>query len=113
MLRPQQCDECGGAEFIEVPVSIQSQVVAQLVERPIEVVSYQRYTCRCQRCGELMQGKFPESVVEGQSLGVSLQALLVWLGNYGHLSYEKQQELLREIGAITVGTGTLQTTQGR
>jgi transposase len=52
-------------------------------------------------------------VVAGQSLGVSLQALLVWLGNYGHLSYEKQQELLAELGGIAVGTGTLQTTQVR
>jgi transposase len=113
MLRPQQCDECGGEEFVEVPVSIQSQVVAQLVERPIEVVAYERHTCQCQGCGALIQGKLPETVVDGQSLGVSLQALLVWLGNYGHLSYEKQQELLAEIGGIAVGTGTLQTTQVR
>ena len=35
------------------------------------------------------------------------------LGNYGHLSYEKQQELLREIGGIDIGAGTLQTTNQR
>lgn len=49
----------------------------------------------------------------GQDLGVSLQAMLVWLGNYGHLSYEKQQELLQEIGNIDIGVGTLQATNTR
>jgi Transposase IS66 family/Family of unknown function (DUF6444) len=38
---------------------------------------------------------------------------LVWLGNYGHISYEKQQEFLREIGGIEIGIGTLQATNAR
>jgi len=42
----------------------------------------------------------------------SLQSLLVWLGNYGHLSYEKQQELLQELGQIAVGTGTAKPPMG-
>jgi len=33
--------------------------------------------------------------------------------NYGHLSYEKQQELLKEIGGIDVGVGTMQATNQR
>lgn len=49
----------------------------------------------------------------GLDLGVCLQAWLVWLGNYGHLSYEKQQELLREFGDIDIGVGTLQATNTR
>ena len=53
------------------------------------------------------------SIVPSLDLGVSLQALLVWLGNYGHLPYEKQQELLRELGDIDIGVGTLQTTNAR
>jgi len=56
---------------------------------------------------------WPQTIVPGQDLGVSLQALLVWLGNYGHLSYEKQQELLRELGDIDIGVGTLQATNAR
>jgi transposase len=113
LLRPQQCQECGGDAFMEAPVSIQTQTVAQLVERPIEVVAYQLHTCRCRQCGTLEPGRLPDSVVAGQSLGVSLQAMLVWLGNYGHLSYEKQQEFLFELGDIVVGTGTLQATNVR
>ena len=43
----------------------------------------------------------------GQDLGIKLQGLLGWLGNYGHLPYKKQQELLWELGGIEVGLGTL------
>jgi hypothetical protein len=35
------------------------------------------------------------------------------LNNYGHLSYEKQQELLGELGKIEIGVGTLVATNER
>jgi hypothetical protein len=44
---------------------------------------------------------------------MSLQAHLGWLSHYGHLSCEKQQEWLWEIGKIKIGVGTLQTTTKR
>ena len=92
-------------------IRVQVQQVAQLVERPIEVVEYQRHSCQCTDCGNVHTAAWPH-IVPGQDLGV-MQALLVWLGNYGHLSYEKQQELLRELGQIEIGVGTLQATNTR
>ncbi len=113
ILRPQVCPNCGTEEFAASPVAVQVQQVAQLVERPIEIVEYQRHSCQCAHCGQGTTAAWPASIVPGQDLGVSLQALLVWLGNYGHLSYEKQQVLLKEIGEIDVGVGTLQATNTR
>jgi len=110
---PQVCPHCGSLEFNEQPVAVQVQQVAQLVERPIEIVEYQRHSCKCTHCGQIHAAGWPSSLVPGQDLGVSLQALLVWLGNYGHLPYEKQQELLRELGEIDIGVGTLQATNAR
>jgi transposase len=52
-------------------------------------------------------------IVPGQDLSTDLQALLVWLGNYGHISEEKQQEFLRELGGIEIGIETLQATNAR
>ncbi|MEG5176117.1 hypothetical protein QUB25_28880 [Microcoleus sp. B3-D7] len=52
-------------------------------------------------------------IVPGQDLSIDLQALLVWLGNYGHISYEKQQEFLRELGGIEIGIGPGQATNAR
>lgn len=113
IMRPEVCLNCGSLEFSQQPVAIQVQQVAQLVERPIEVVEYQRLSCECKRCGQTHTAAWPQTIVPGQDLGVSLQALLVWLGNYGHLPYEKQQELLRELGDIDIGVGTLQATNTR
>lgn len=50
VLRPQKCPDCGGEEFVDSPIAVQRQQVARLVERPIEVVEYQRQTCQCVQC---------------------------------------------------------------
>ncbi len=89
VLRPLLCSGCGSQAFAEVPVSVQVQQVAQLVERPIEIVEYQQQSCQCAHCGQVHTAAWPESIVPGQDVGVSLQALLVWLGNYGHLHVRK------------------------
>ena len=110
--QPEICQWCGSRELSEA-ISFQTQQVACLVAKPIEVVEYQTQSCKCLECGGIVRGSLPEGVVPGQDLNINLQALLVWLGNYGHLSYEKQQELVWELGAIEIGTGTLQKTNQR
>ena len=110
--QPEICQWCGSRELSEA-ISLQTQQVACLVAKPIEVVEYQTQSCKCLECGGVVRGSLPFGVVPGQDLNINLQALLVWLGNYGHLSYEKQQELIGELGGIEIGTGTLQKTNQR
>jgi transposase len=109
---PEICQWCGSRELSEA-ISIQSQQVACLVAKPIEVVEYQTQSCKCLECGGVVRGSLPDGIVPGQDVNINLSALLVWLGNYGHLSYEKQQELVWELGEIEIGTGTLQKTNQR
>lgn len=92
------------------PIKIEKQQVAQLVERPIEIVEYHRHRCCCQHCGNLQTADWSSQIVPGQDLGVRLQAFLGWINNYGHLSYEKQQEMPWELGQVEVGIGTLVAT---
>lgn len=113
ILKPQECTQCGCVEFVETPIAVERQQVAQLVACPIEVVEYQRQTCACVNCGQSHTAAWPKGIVPGQDLSVGVQALLVWLGNYGHLSYEKQQEFLWELGSINIGVGTLVATNAR
>jgi len=87
--------------------------VAQLVERPIEIVEYHRHKCQCQNCGATESADWSPAMIPGQDLGLKLQAFLGWMGNYGHLPYEKQQEMLWELGQIEIGVGTLVTTNQR
>ena len=117
---PEICQRCAlrvtrhaGSRELSKAIGSQRQQVACLVAKPIEVVEYQTQSCKCLECGEVVRGSLPAGIVPGQDLNVSLSALLVWLGNYGHLSYQKQQELVWELGAISIGTGTLQKTNQR
>ena len=112
ILAPQQCPRCGHEGFEEPPVRVRQHQVARLVARPIEIVRYEHQVCRC-GCGELVSGEWPTDVLAHQDLSIGLQSLLCWLGNYGHLSYGKQQEFLQELGDIEIGLGTLQATTSR
>lgn len=111
-LRPAVCPSCGGHEFEPAPVYQRQHQVAQLVSEPIEIVAYEHQHCRC-ACGTVVEGQWPADVSPTQDLGLKLQSLLGWLGNYGHLSYGKQQEFLQELGDIDIGLGTLQATNER
>ena len=113
ILRPQFCECSGVASFSLEPSKVEIQQVAQLVERPIEIVEYHRYTCVCLSCGNEKAADWTPEIVPGQDISIRLQAFLGWINNYGHLPYEKQQELLWELGQIEIGVGTLVTTNER
>lgn len=113
ILQPSGCSQCGAREFLDKPLKVETQQVAQLVERPIEVVEYHRYHCQCNCCGAVSVAPWSPKIIPGQDLGVKLQAFLGWLGNYGHLPYEKQQEMLWELGKIEIGLGTIVKTNQR
>lgn len=112
LLRPERCPQCGSDGFEAAPEREVRHQVARLVSRPIEVVEYVQQQYRCV-CGERVCGHWPSDIVPTQDLSIGLQSLLAWLGNYGHLSYGKQQELLKELGGIEIGLGTLQATNRR
>lgn len=112
VLLPERCPSCGGGEFESVPFYQRHHQVARLVSRPIEIVAYEHHHCRCS-CGAVVRAQWPKDVLPTQDLSIELQSLLVWLGNYGHLSYGKQQEFLKELGDIEVGVGTLHATNER
>lgn len=113
VVEPIACELCGGNHFETGGASTRSYVVAQLVERPIEIVEYRQVRRVCGHCGTQTAGELPENMIPGQDLSANLQGMLAWLGHYAHLSYAKQQEWLREFGKIEVGLGTLVATTRR
>ncbi|MEO3703789.1 hypothetical protein [Trichormus azollae] len=58
-------------------------------------------------CGETQRADCSPEIVPVQDIGIRLQAFLGWLNNYGHLPYEKQQELLWKLDQIEIGVGIL------
>jgi transposase len=113
IVKAEACSSCGQLLASAKSVKIEKKSVAVLVERPIEIVEYQPHHVQCQCCDQITSPEWPKQMIPGQDLGIKLQGLLGWLGNYGHLPYEKQQELLWELGRIDVGLGTLVTTNQR
>ncbi|MHC0067376.1 IS66 family transposase [Nostoc sp. UIC 10890] len=113
ILRPTNCACCGQKAFAHTAVKIEKQSVAQLVERPIEIVEYQRYTCVCECCGNIQTALWSPDIIPGQDLGIRLQSFLGWVNNYAHMPYEKQQEMLCELGQIEIGLGTIVATNER
>jgi transposase len=59
--------------------------------------------CQCRNCGEVCIPDWSDSIVPGQDLGLRLQALIGWLGNYAHMPYAKIRELIQELGQIDMG----------
>ncbi len=113
ILKPFVCINCGQTEFLSEPIEVETQQVAQLVAQPIEIVEYHRHSCQCRGCSQVTSASWSSEMIPGQDLGVKLQAFLGWLGQIGHLPYEKQQEMLWELGKIDIGLGTLVNTNQR
>ena len=93
-MEPQRCPVCEGNHLETRGVTTRNYQVAQLVKRPIEVVEYQQVRRFCCQCGEQVSGELPELVIPGQDVSANLQAMLVWLGHYGHLSSEYRLRLV-------------------
>ena len=113
ILKPDRCANCRKQISSREALKIETHTVAQLVAKPIEIVEYQRHHIKCDCCQKVTKAEWSPEIIPGQDLGIKLQGLLGWLGNYGHLPYEKQQELLWELAEIKIGVGTLVTTNRR
>lgn len=113
-MRPEVCPNCGSLEFSQQPVAIQVQQVAQLVERPIEVVEYQRHSCECNRCGQTHTLLMAPNHRPWSRLGSEFTSptRARWATTDICLT-SKLQELMRELGDIDIGVGTLQATNAR
>ena len=92
----ESCPNCGNQSWIDM--GVKTRQTARLVKNPIEIVEYEQHQCRCQSCETVVWGEMPSEVIGEQDLEASLQGMLAWLGTYAHMSYEKQQEWLVQMG---------------
>jgi transposase len=113
VLRLEVCPDCGSTHLKDDAQKVEIKQVAQLIANPIEIVEYQRVQSQCHQCGRVNNANWSNEIIPGQDLGVGLQALIGWLGNYAHMPYTKIRELIQELGQIEIGEGTLVTTNQR
>ena len=77
VLKAEACSSCGQLLASAKSVKIEKKSVAVLVEKPIEIVEYQRHHSQCQCCGFVTSPKWSNLTIGEQDLGVRLQGLLV------------------------------------
>ncbi len=63
ILQPSICSHCGQTELLELPVKVDSQQVAQLVDKPIEVVEDHRHHCRFGHCGKVTKANWSPKII--------------------------------------------------
>jgi transposase len=105
LLRPDTCAHCGSTQL--QTTDVKERQVACLAEKPIEIVSFARHTCRCEACEKTTTAPWPNRLTAGGDMDIGLQSVLVWLGTYGQLSYEKQAEWVETLCGWRPSVGTL------
>jgi transposase len=89
------------------------QQVAELHENPLQITEYRLYGYRCSVCGQVIWGKLPPGVVEGQLFAPRLQALIAYMKGSLHASYTGLEEFCHEVLDINVARSHLCNTIAR
>lgn len=105
------CPRCGSHQLYTL--KHQTRQVACLAERPIEIVQFERPLCLCRACQTTSTPPWPARVVGQSDIDSHLSSLLVWLGHYGHLSYDKLAELVEMLCGRRPSLGTLDSLSTR
>jgi transposase len=109
--QPQSCP-CGNSTFDRQAEIADSRQVFDLPEPRLQVVEYRRLTRQC-RCGNMVSGKFPESVLGQTQYGSKVQALVALLSVHGCLSYGKIGQLFENLYGYELNEATAQNMVNR
>ena len=103
---PGCCDGCGG-DLADAPVDgVEVRQVFDLPDRRLHSVEHRAETRRC-GCGTKTKAGFPADARSYASYGPKLRAVALYLLAYQHLPFERCQATLRDLFAVDVSTGFL------
>jgi transposase len=104
--QPQPCP-CGNSTFDSQAEIAESRQVFDLPEARLQVVEYRRFKRQC-RCGKMVSGKFPETVLGQTQYGSKVQALVTLLSVHGCLSHGKIGQLFEDLYGYELNEATTQ-----
>lgn len=110
-VQPATCEHCGSTQ-LQV-VDVETRQVACLADRPIELVQFERQTCRCVGCQATTTPAWPSRLVGQCDIDAGMMAMLGWLSHDGHLSYDKQAEFIETMCGWRPSLGTLASVTDR
>jgi transposase len=111
---PECCDGCGGGlEDAELMGAERRQVFDLPPETRLEVCEHQALQRRCEGCGVVSAGVFPEQVRAPAQYGPRLCAYVLYLSVFQHVPYERIRRLVADRYGASLSTGTLQSIVAR
>ena len=101
------CDRCGST------LTTQPQTVArchQIVELPpvlAQVIEVRLCSASCPHCGSTTLATPPEGLEADRAYGSRLHTVVAYLKHLQHLSYDRLEQLLRDVFGLTLSPGAL------
>ena len=106
--RPSACAGCGAS----LPQTGGRRVGhSQVVEVPSPaavVIEAQQYAVRCEHCGVRTAGTYPAGLEPRRTFGPGVEALLSYLHERHHVSYERLVELCRDLFGLAISQGGIE-----
>ena len=106
-MKLEKCPICQGIVNIVETEPVKVQQVADLVDKPVEIVEYHQPKYQCEDCGCLGYAPLPWGVKAGFSYGGRLSSVIGWLGYGGNLTWHKQKYVIESIFQVPISQGSL------
>jgi transposase len=107
--RPKQCGHCQAALGEELVASdIAKRQVLDLPPLRYITIEHQAETIVCPCCGEPTVGEFPSDVTNPVQYGSQVKRLAVYLRHEQFIPYERERQMLADLFALPISTGSLQ-----
>ena len=111
--RPTACGGCGGARAATDQRAVgRSQVTDLPPIRPVVVEAW-RYAATCAACGVRTEAPYPAGLEPHRTFGPHLEAVLGYLREAHHLSYERLETVCRDLFGLRISQGAIANALGR
>jgi transposase len=111
--RPTNCGRCGALSPPEGQRLIGRSQIEELPVMRTVVIEVLRYQATCANCGQRTAAEPPAWFAPHATFGPRVEALLVYLHETHHVSYERLVELCRDVLGLRVSEGAIANALGR
>lgn len=111
--RPSACGGCGQPLPTTGGRRVGRSQVTELPSVQPVVIEAWRYAVTCPQCGVQTAGIYPMGLEPGRTFGPGVEALLGYLHERHHVSYERLAEICRDVFGLPISEGAIDRALGR
>jgi transposase len=104
---------CGEDMTDQRPEQVIRRQITEIPEIKAVVIETRQEVCKCPACGKRVCGELPAELVGEQAFGPRLEALVVYLRQVHHISYERCDELLKTFFGVAMSEGGMSSVTER